>query len=408
MLELTTMAFASKGKRAPNRVELNYQLLRNITSPDEKLVDVQTFIANLPAREIGKLSTKDNLRGYLAEYNPRKRNRVHDAIRETLTTVPERFIIRNSGFVITCSNISVNDASKTVGLYDASIINGAQSQGEIREFLGSDVNDEEGEEEEPLFYVRATIIVDPDPSEVVETAIARNIVTPVKSLSEAGARNQLDELERSIQKVIPGIHIRKNESQSGDDFLDTRFVLQIARLLMPTSISGNATASEKLRAYKNPEQCLTEFCDWESNKSKDPAKQKYEFTVHIAPYALQEYRRWESHTGWNGHNIWSETKKGGRAVKRDAKTNRITWVSPALIFPLMGAMSEFCVHQSGAWKLEKPARFREEEMIRRAVNQFRAHNSDPMLMGRSEAAYDALRIYPQTLVEVLRDIARGK
>jgi hypothetical protein len=29
------------------------------------------------------------------------------------------------------------------------------------------------------------------------------------------------------------------------------------------------------------------------------------------------------------------------------------------------------------------------------VNQFRAHRSDPMLMGRSEAAYDALRIYPQ-------------
>jgi hypothetical protein len=44
-------------------------------------------------------------------------------------------------------------------------------------------------------------------------------------------------------------------------------------------------------------------------------------------------------------------------------------------------------------------------MVKRAVNQFRAHNSDSILMGRSEAAYDALRIYPQTLVEVLRDIA---
>jgi hypothetical protein len=44
-------------------------------------------------------------------------------------------------------------------------------------------------------------------------------------------------------------------------------------------------------------------------------------------------------------------------------------------------------------------------MIRCAVNQFRAHGSNPLLMGRSEAAYDALRIYPQTLVEVLRDVA---
>jgi hypothetical protein len=31
-----------------------------------------------------------------------------------------------------------------------------------------------------------------------------------------------------------------------------------------------------------------------------------------------------------------------------------------------------------------------------------------MLMGRSEAAYDAVRIYPQTLVDVLRDIAANK
>jgi hypothetical protein len=43
---------------------------------------------------------------------------------------------------------------------------------------------------------------------------------------------------------------------------------------------------------------------------------------------------------------------------------------------------------------QKPSRFKEGEMVRRAVNQFRAHNSDPILMGRSEAAYDALRIYP--------------
>jgi len=61
--------------------------------------------------------------------------------------------------------------------------------------------------------------------------------------------------------------------------------------------------------------------------------------------------------------------------------------------------------QKGRWCIQKPARFKEDEMVLRAVNQFRAHKSDPILMGRSEGAYDALRIYPQTLVEVLRDIA---
>jgi hypothetical protein len=401
-------------------VQLSYQLLRNITSPDEKSEGVQSFVANFRAEEILKLDTKDNLRGYLAEYNPRKRNRVHDAIRETITQTPQRFIVRNSGFVITCGDIEVDDSGKTVTLLEPSLINGAQSQGEIKAWFAEikadeDAGEGQAQDDDTPFYVRATIIVDNDPDEVVETAIARNIVTPVRNLSEAGARNQLDQLEESIQDVIPGVRIRKNEAQSGDEFIDTRFVLQIARLLMPASVSNNESPAEKLRAYKNPEQCLTDFCAWERDRGTDPAsKAKYDFTVQIAPYALKEYKAWEAHPAWNGHQIWSETKKGGRAVKRD-RANRIIWVSPGLIFPLMGALSEFAAQTprsagirrlgEGQWRLKKPGLFKETEMVQRTVNQFRAHNSDPMMMGRSAAAYDALRIYPQTLVQVLQDTA---
>jgi len=404
------MASAKPGKHAPSRVQLSYQLIRNTTSPDEKSCSVQSFIANVPALEILKLDTKANLRSYLAEYNPRKRNRVHEAIRKTIETEPQRFIVRNSGFVITASDVAVDDDKKFVTLTDPSIINGAQSQGEIRRYVHelAEAAETSGVEEavENPFFVRATIIVDPDPEEIVETAIARNIVTPVKSLSEAGARNQLEELERSIQVYMPDAKIRKDESQTGDEFLDTRKILQLARLLMPTSVSGSTLAAEKLRAYKNPEQCLTDFCDWCSDTGTDDKKgEKYEFTVQIAPHALREYAFWESHPGWNGHRIWGETKKGGRAIRRDKKTGKITWVSPGLLFPLMGAMSEFATKDpKGRWVIRKPLRFKEEEMIQKAVNQFRAHNSDPMYMGRDESAYDALRIYPQTLMEVLRDI----
>jgi hypothetical protein len=394
-----------KGKHAPDRVQLSYQLLRNTTSPDEKSIGVQSFVANLPAFEILKLDTKGNLRSYLAEYDPRKRNRVHDAIRKTIETVPERFIVRNSGFVITAADVQVDDNAKLVTLVDSSLINGAQSQGEIKRYLDELLDADEIDDDDTPFHVRATIVVDPDHSQVVETAIARNIATPVKSITEAGARGQLEELEKSITSIIPDAKIRKKESDV--DVIDTRKVLQICRLLMPTSVSGNPTAAEKLRAYKNPEQCLTDFCDWFRAKGTDQkAKEKYDFTVEIAPYALLEYEKWENHQDWNGHNIWSETKKGGRAVRRNKKTKKIDWVSPAILFPLMGAMSEFCAKdRKDHWRIQKPARFKETEMVRRAVNQFRAHNSDPILMGRSEAAYDALRIYPQTLVEVLRDIA---
>ena len=194
-----------KGKHAPSCVQLSYQLVRNTTSPDEKSIGVQSYVANATAAEILKLETKANLRSYLGEYNPRKRNRVHLAMRRTMEAQPERFIIRNSGFVITATDVSIDDNAKVLKLTDASLINGAQSQGEIRAFLADLVDpDNPSEPQEAPFHVRLTIIVDPDSAEVAETAIARNIATPIKSLTEANARGQLNELAKSILDEIPG------------------------------------------------------------------------------------------------------------------------------------------------------------------------------------------------------------
>jgi hypothetical protein len=51
--------------RAPNCVQLSYQLLRNITSPDEKSEGVQSFVANFAADQILELGTKGSLRAAL-------------------------------------------------------------------------------------------------------------------------------------------------------------------------------------------------------------------------------------------------------------------------------------------------------------------------------------------------------
>lgn len=393
------------GSPTPSSVHLSYQLLRNTTSPDEILTGVKSFVANFAAFEILKLGTKENLRSYIAEYSPKKRNRVHDAIRNTIQTEPQRFITRNSGFVIGASEIEVDDNKKVIKLTDPSILNGAQSQGEIKRWIEETYGGEfQKGNEEPPFFVRAEIIVDPDPTEVVETAIARNTATPVKSISQAGARGHLDELELSIKKRRPDIRIRKSETD--ENVYDTRKILQYTRLLMPINVSKNESPAEKLRAYKNPEQCLTDFSDWYEHKDSDPnARDKYEFTVQIAPYAIEEYDYWERHEAWNGHHVWEETKKGGRACRRDPKTKNIIWVSPGIVFPILGAMSEFVEEKSpGYWAIAKPGLFKPGEMIARAVAQFRSVDSDPMQMGRSAGAYDALRIYPGTLVEVMRDM----
>lgn len=297
--------------------------------------------------------------------------------------------------------------SPPIKLKEPSIINGAQSQGEIRRWIDETYGEAGPDETEEIpFYVRAELIVDPDADEVVETAIARNTATPVKSISQAGARGHLDELEDAIRKVHPDIRIRKKETD--EDVFDTRKILQYARLLMPTTVSEKDSSAEKLRPYKNPEQCLTEFSEWYEAKDKDPvARRKYEFTVQIAPYAISEYAYWERHEAWNVHHIWEETKKGGRACRRD-KAGKIVWISPGLLFPILGAMSEFVVEKSpGQWVIVKPKIFKPREMVTRAVAQFRGAGSDPMQMGRSAGAYDALRIYPSTLVEVMSDIKKS-
>jgi hypothetical protein len=397
-----------RARKGPPPTKLTYQLIRNTTSPDELYTGVKSFVANLSAFEILKLDTKENLRSYIAEYSARKRNRVHLSIQNTIQTEPARFITRNSGFVIGASGIEVDDGKKIVSLTEASILNGAQSQGEIRRWVDETYGEIPGDAEDVPFYVRAEIIVDPEPEEVVETAIARNTATPVKSISQAGARGHLDDLERSIQAILPDIRIRRSETDPENEVFDTRRILQYARLLMPTSVSGNDTASEKLRPYKNPEQCLTEFSSWHEDRGHDPsAKEKYDFTVSVAPYAIREYLYWESHPEWNGHHVWEETKKGGRACRRDG-AGRIVWVSPGLVFPIVGAMSAFVKRnkKDAKWIIDKPALFEPAEMIARTVAQFRALSSDPMQMGRSAGAYDALRIYPSTIVKVMQDMTK--
>ncbi len=396
------MAQVTRGSHAPSSVQLSYQLLRNTTSPDEAQAGVKSFVANLSAFEILKLDTKENLRSYIAEYSQKRRNRVHLAIRTTIEQAPERFITRNSGFVISASDIAVNDGDKTIQLAQPSIINGAQSQGEIRCWVRDTFGEKPSGDEEPPFFVRAEIIVDPDQQQVVETAIARNNATQVKSISQAGARGHLDELEASIQKRHPNIKIAKKETDSG---YDTRKILQYTRLLMPASVSKNDNPAEKLRAYKNPEQCLSDFSNWYMYKDQDPdARSRYDFTVQMAPFAIEEYEYWERHDDWTGKYVWEQTG-AGRACRRDKKTNKIVWVSPGLIFPILGAMSEFVTETSpGSWTVSKPPSFKPAVMIGQAVQQFRSVGSDPSQMGRSAGVYDALRIYPATLIEVMRDV----
>lgn len=394
--------------RTPETVRISFQALRNLTAPEEKKSGVQTYFANIPVREIEKIPTGHNLRDYIAEHNPRKRNQVHRAIRKTIDDESDRFINRNSGVTICCSDIEIDEKSHTVVLHNASLINGAQTQGEIRGYL-RDLDEVEIEKEEPDFHIRAEINVDPEDGSVIETAIARNSATAVKSISQAGARGILQELEKSFADNL-GRVITTSETDDNPEAVDTKLLLQLCRLVMPKELLPSQSEAEILKPYKNKEKCLQEFSEWHRDKSKNKeAADRYNFTIQIAPRIWKEFEKLNSDEAWNGHHLHETTKHGGRAVRRDEK-KRVNWVAPGILFPMVRALAAFVRYDSlrRTWKFEFPVLYKSEELISRAVKQFRGHDLDPYVMGRSVGAYEGLATYTETIIQLLELEAKMK
>jgi len=382
---------------------LPYNVIRNLTSPEEKENGVQTWFANVSARDLIDMGTTDNLRTYIAEHSAGKRNMVHKQIANTIEELPDRFINRNSGITITCNKCEVDDNRRVAKLWGASIINGAQTQGELRRYFAN----ENGESVD--FHVRVEIVMEPVNEQIVEIAIARNTATSVKSVSQSAARGHLTELKKSIETNLPGETIQMRETDEvGSGTLNTQSVLQWTRLLLPQRLFANGAPPHNF-AYKQGGKCLADFSTWAQNKGNDPeAAALYDFIVQMAPIAVQEYRYWSSHESWNGHRLHefgkrSDKPAGGRPIRRDAN-GKVCWVAPGILFPIMSALSAFVVHEDGEWSLKKPDLFREEELVRRAVQQFRALDREVAVMGRSEAAYDALSIYTDTIATVLSEV----
>lgn len=380
--------------------DLPYTLIRNLTSPDEKSNNVQTWFANVNAKDILSLGAEDNLRTYIAEHSQTKRNSVHRQIANTIEELPDRFINRNSGVTVTCTHCDVDDNRKIAHLRGASIINGAQTQGELQRYFKS------LEDEGPDFMVRVEIIMEPVHEQIVEIAIARNTATSVKSVSQSAARGYLTGLKQSVEASLPGETIQMSETDSvGQNTLNTQSVLQWTRLLMPQRLLGDGIYARNF-AYKQGGKCLADFSSWAQNRQSDStAERLYNFMVQMAPVAIREYRYWEVHEGWNGHRLHefgkgTDKPHGGRPVKRD-KAGKVVWVAPGILFPIMSALSAFAVEKNGDWSLEQPDLFKEVELIRRAVQQYRALGREVAVMGRSEAAYDALSIYTDTIASVL-------
>jgi AIPR protein len=375
-------------------VRLSYLKIRDVTTKDEEANGASTYVAVLPAAEILKIGTDGNLRTYIPDHPGKKRNLVHKAIGKTIRDNPDRFSQLNSGFLVGASKISIDDNKKVVILHDASVNNGAQSQGEVQFYM--DQCSQLGVE--PLdFAVRCELSVEPDASARTNIAVARNTATRIEGVSIAGKHGYFEDLDKSFRLTHPDLELARSETNVEDKYVDPRRLLQVLWAMMPQDLAPEHRRSmeARMRAYKNAAYCLQDFVETKNRLHSDKeAARRYKYFVDMAGVAWREYERWRTHPLWNDKHLLERLRQ---AVRTDEGV--IKEISDGIVFPILSALSRFVkqtptlTSKSGKhWCIVYPKVFEDEDMLIAARRQLSQCDGRPMLMGRSGAAYEALMI----------------
>jgi len=325
---------------------------------------------------------------------------VHRAIASTIRNDCDRFSQLNSGFLIGASAAKIDDSKKVIELRDASVNNGAQSQGEINYYFkvceesGDDPND---------FHVRAEISVEPDSATRTKIAIARNTATKIQDVSSAGARGYFDELASAFQAEYPRLTLAKSETDYGDDFVDTRLVLQVLWALMPDELAPSARRSveARMRSYKNAAACLDDFVRlYDARNADNESRDRYQYFLDMVAEGWRLYRLWRAHPEWDKLRLREDAKQ----VKRSAD-GKVEKVADGVIFPVLSALSKFVGYDEDkeAWAYLPPSVFQDRMMATAARRQLRAHDGKPMHMGRSSSAYEALQMMTEMALDLTDD-----
>ncbi len=318
------------------------------------------------ATQFLSLSTEENVRAYLAEGKKvRRRNEVHFKIEDTLTNYPENFCVLNGGIVIVARAADVDDKSKLLTLTKPSIINGAQTQGVLKDVAARYAAEDE---KFPEVFVTFEVIVTDSEALIAEVSIARNFQNDVQSISIAGSRGILEELEASMKKNTPDTKLRKSETDRADDFVDTEKLLQVIMALTPPEMFDDTAAGDrgsKAYTYSQKAMCLKDFTAVH-DAAKDKANARdaaiYRFFLQIAPQAWELYNKWKVHQGFKGAGI--------RRIEREG--TKIVEVPDGIIFPILASLSVFASKVKGVWRINQPPQLTDDELIENCVDGLHA------------------------------------
>jgi hypothetical protein len=378
------MTIKSDGQAAETKT-VPFFCIRNISAPEDTANGRTVYAGQLPIESITGIPDDENVRQYLVTGEGKKKHRrtqVHRAISETLREHPDIFTLLNSGVVIVAGGIEIDEKSRTLKLLEPSLINGSQTQGEVRDFL-------EGDRPVSPIHIKFELIITEDSDLRAEISIARNFQNDVASISIAGRRGKLDELERAFQKSYPALRLKKSESQwPSEDIVFTEKLLQVIAALLPESLWYKSGEPSKVYTYTNKATCLKEF-ELIHDVAKDPEHpdhkklaEVYEFYLGISAEAYQLYEKWKAHQGFKGTGLRAIEREGGHIVE----------VPDGIVFPIIAALSEFVTKTKAGWRVSPPTKFDELKLIDTAKRTYmESAKSNPNTMGKTAACYSALQ-----------------
>lgn len=384
---MSTLTLNRQAAPENSKTVLEFHSLRNISSPDDTANDRKVLTGHMPILEVLKLNTHANVRSYLLDVEGKKkkvRTAVHRAIENTLENNPDKFSVLNGGVTIVAENYDINEKKRQLTLNEASIINGAQTQGIIKDYF-------EGLKDQSDFpdaHITFELIITTDENLVAEISIARNFQNDVKLLSISGKLGIFTELEKSISSGLDGQKLRTSETDSTEDHMDTEKLLQVMTALIPEELwqgTGRGDTANKNYAYNQKAKCLKEFTELkkkvDSGNATAEQNELYQYFIDIAPSAWKLYEEWKAHPKFVGTRM--------RSIVRDGR--EIVEVPDGVIFPILAAISMFIEKIDGKWQLNIPDIFEPQDLVSAASSAYKdVANHKPYVMGRSKASYSSL------------------
>lgn len=396
----------SSKERSPksNQVfEFPFHSVRHISCPEDLDNDRRIYTGHTPISSILKLSTDENVRAYLLDAEGKKKPRqtqVNKAIWDTLENYSHNFSVLNSGVVIVSRGCEIDEKHKKLILRRASIVNGSQTQGIIKDFI--EQYGPNFDSDFPATHVKYEVIVTSNEDLIAQISIARNYQNDVLSISIAGRLGQLDELEKSFAERRPGAKLQKSETQLSEDYVRTERLLQVITALIPEVLWPRVGDVNKVYTYSRKAQCLKEFQEAynKSHDKSDPDQSKfkklYKFYLDIVSEADELYNKWKQHQGFQGTKL--------RAIKRDDQ-GRILEVPDGIVFPILASLSMFAKQTRNGWCIVYPKSFSEDELIAAAKTAYmQIADSNPNTMGKSKACYSTLLQITSIYKKVQNDI----